>query len=263
MLRGNRKSWELPPRARRIQHQRARIHGYGGTTSACAENTKSEYPQPQSGMELPPRARRIHPTPTCHRWADGTTSACAENTRHRLSQSVKTRNYLRVRGEYNGAMERWDNALELPPRARRIPHALRHRYGTEGTTSACAENTSATSRASLTRWNYLRVRGEYYQLSGAIGPFLELPPRARRILNMGVGIDAVAGTTSACAENTPLSAPPWPRPWNYLRVRGEYPALATLPSAAAELPPRARRILIGVLNRNTIHGTTSACAENT
>ena len=31
-----------------------------------------------------------------------------------------------------------------------------------------------------------------------------------------------AGTTSACAENTPA---PWAsiwNPWNYLRVRGEY-----------------------------------------
>ena len=34
-------------------------------------------------------------------------------------------------------------------------------------------------------------------------------------------------------------------------------------AGVVELPPRARRILIGVLNRNTIHGTTSACAENT
>ena len=55
----------------------------------------------------------------------------------------------------------------------------------------------------------------------------------------------MSGTTSACAENTPI---------NYLRVRGEY---------AHKLPPRARRIPVqGVLEVINV-GTTSACAENT
>ena len=30
-----------------------------------------------------------------------------------------------------------------------------------GTTSACAENTSRFKRSIRSRWNYLRVRGEY------------------------------------------------------------------------------------------------------
>ena len=40
---------ELPPRARRIPQQRRHNTMVGGTTSACAENTRNEsqYPRPQ------------------------------------------------------------------------------------------------------------------------------------------------------------------------------------------------------------------------
>ena len=70
---------ELPPRARRIRRGLVCYVQAGGTTSACAENTRSdrggalfvgnylrvrgEYPDGPLGggqnMELPPRARRI------------------------------------------------------------------------------------------------------------------------------------------------------------------------------------------------------------
>ena len=53
----------------------------------------------------------------------------------------------------------------------------------------------------------------------------------------------VLGTTSACAENTPLSADCTRLSRNYLRVRGEYPRV--------------------IANRIDGGGTTSACAENT
>ena len=71
-------------------------------------------------------------------------------------------------------------------------------------------------------WNYLRVRGEY-----AVAPLLpelakELPPRARRILGTALAEAVSAGTTSACAENTPGEGQPIPCRGNYLRVRGEY-----------------------------------------
>ena len=72
-------SAELPPRARRIQHNQPGTASVRGTTSACAENTphdlgqliafgnylrvRGEYVIPTSErpelMELPPRARRI------------------------------------------------------------------------------------------------------------------------------------------------------------------------------------------------------------
>jgi len=151
---------ELPPRARRIQ---VKYHGHimdRGTTSACAENTASRIPKYHMTwnylrvrgeyclahcsmsfpMELPPRARRIQPVLPKNWFVQGTTSACAENTGlDHLANSID-RNYLRVRGEYQGhgiLPGRWGNYLrvrgeypkqchkerlirELPPRARRI-----------------------------------------------------------------------------------------------------------------------------------------------
>ena len=50
---------------------------------------------------------------------------------------------------------------------------------------------------------------------------------------------------------------------NYLRVRGEYPPGRVTIVSNAELPPRARRILVRKTQKGHHHGTTSACAENT
>ena len=111
---------ELPPRARRIRRDCLYGHAQHGTTSACAENTRSDrggalfvgnYLRVRGEyipmvtilmrfLELPPRARRI-PLKT-HLGAKeiGTTSACAENTNINAGKGVATGNYLRVRGEY-------------------------------------------------------------------------------------------------------------------------------------------------------------------
>ena len=92
---------------------------------------------------------------------------------------------------------------ELPPRARRIQPVLPKNWFVQGTTSACAENTGLDHLANSIDRNYLRVRGEY----------------------QGHGI--------------------LPGRWgNYLRVRGEYIASSFLQFSTAELPPRARRILL-------------------
>ena len=73
----------------------------------------------------------------------------------------------------------------------------------------------------------------------------------------------MAGTTSACAENTATGSAANPQSRNYLRVRGEYLS-ATVPAEAFdELPPRARRILQRAGQVSVGGGTTSACAENT
>ena len=91
--------------------------------------------------ELPPRARRI-PNPG-YTWRPA------------------SKNYLRVRGEYE--IYATLNAIreELPPRARRIPGKSLFDLLKSGTTSACAENTPPPERFSGTPGNYLRVRGEY------------------------------------------------------------------------------------------------------
>ena len=71
----------------------------------------------------------------------GTTSACAENTVPLGHMEV--------------------THMELPPRARRIPHGHELNCKPNGTTSACAENTYDWLYAFEFAWNYLRVRGEY------------------------------------------------------------------------------------------------------
>ncbi len=155
-------SAELPPRARRILGRTESKIRLIGTTSACAENTYPHHHQCPWGwnylrvrgeydmiahhqiciVELPPRARRIRWGLVCYVQAGGTTSACAENTKPVKTSNPNPRNYLRVRGEYAPARPLGIFSSELPPRARRIPAREVMAAATEGTTSACAENTA-------------------------------------------------------------------------------------------------------------------------
>ena len=172
---------ELPPRARRIHSFAQCCAGPPGTTSACAENTpcaasagspkrnylrvRGEYSVPGGVsvimQELPPRARRIQNASRGKQDGVGTTSACAENTHRRFSPVDRTRNYLRVRGEYPHSCYASTVFEELPPRARRILGSRRIRCVQLGTTSACAENTVGVTTVVGGCGNYLRVRGEY------------------------------------------------------------------------------------------------------
>ena len=167
-----------------------------------------------------------------------------------------------MRGEY--LFDRHINRLipELPPRARRIRRQAHTINPTDGTTSACAENTLRGAHAPRCRWNYLRMRGEYRGNYTNLWPLMELPPHARRIptgkaliaenqelppharripreLHEPVATHGTtsacaenthrqssnrrkSGTTSACAENTCRWHPSSLGCWNYLRMRGEY-----------------------------------------
>ena len=233
---------ELPPRARRIPHPFGPVLRERGTTSACAENTtlpqrifqllgnylrvRGEYLERlqrcRDYLELPPRARRIQP--------------------FILPINFGGVNYLRVRGEYPATPSSGSPLLELPPRARRILR-LRFLQGrTQGTTSACAENTPGYYLRGRSDLNYLRVRGEYLHTILTPTEIEELPPRARRIPHKAITARGGDGTTSACAENTTDLAVSLLIMWNYLRVRGEYHKDTIRDLRLAELPPRARRI---------------------
>ena len=181
----------------------------------------------------------------------------------RISAGPPRWNYLRVRGEYASSTCMISTMVELPPRARRIPHHAVIRRNGAGTTSACAENTSPTCCCARWGWNYLRVRGEYSLSHVPTFPAKELPPRARRIRPRIQGRKRPIGTTSACAENTQYANPSGSHAWNYLRVRGEYVTTLEERLDRMELPPRARRILLRSLFQLFCEGTTSACAENT
>ena len=111
---------ELPPRARRIHDTKRPAQAAKGTTSACAENTRTghmpqllnrnylrvrgEYTRSMNDrwsiQELPPRARRIRGCGAGCAGVRGTTSACAENTAQPAGHRKCAWNYLRVRGEY-------------------------------------------------------------------------------------------------------------------------------------------------------------------
>ena len=173
-------------------------------------------------MELPPRARRILLSSDLRSSPAGTTSACAENTSLSPTRQLHAWNYLRVRGEYAVRAPPTPVAMELPPRARRIPFAFKVKTNIFGTTSACAENTFPQFCPTLDTWNYLRVRGEYGHAGREGFPQAELPPRARRILQHFRRPRAYTGTTSACAENTYSRSNHPAFSKNYLRVRGEY-----------------------------------------
>ena len=56
--------------------------------------------------------------------------------------------------------------------------------------------------ATASAGNYLRVRGEYVHEKVHDAAHVELPPRARRILQAAMRNADAKGTTSACAENT-------------------------------------------------------------
>ena len=115
-------------------------------------------------------------------------------------------------------------------------------YVSDGTTSACAENTLEGWPETLSFWNYLRVRGEYNPARSTSQSEMELPPRARRIPNGALCTLKMKGTTSACAENTGGERGAGHTGWNYLRVRGEYIIHVHIRRSNPELPPRARRI---------------------
>ena len=157
---------------------------------------------PVTRSELPPRARRILPRQGGEGVEEGTTSACAENTGEIVDLVDHGRNYLRVRGEYFRLLSARSEPLELPPRARRIRGVMFATYVSDGTTSACAENTLEGWPETLSFWNYLRVRGEYNPARSTSQSEMELPPRARRIRASTPWGVVSMGTTSACAENT-------------------------------------------------------------
>ena len=107
------------------------------------------------------------------------------------------------------------------------------------------------------------MRGEYKHIQKTKKKHPELPLRARRIPTTTRDSGKPTGTTSACAENTGGHTTGKIDYGNYLRVRGEYSRRMLGGMGGGELPPRARRILLGLGPIFLLPGTTSACAENT
>ena len=172
----------------------------------------------------------------------GTTSAHAENTCGEGASRCRWWNYLRARGEYKNHGMGPSLYMELPPRTRRIHAPAGVNNLVDGTTSAHAENTPKWLPVRALAGNYLRARGEYFQISISGIMTLELPPRTRRIPHGSTPACVYVRTTSAHAENTGTHRHGRTPNGNYLRARGEYPPSPSAASATWELPPRTRRI---------------------
>ena len=136
----------------------------------------------------------------------------------------------------------WSEILgEIPPRARRRAGGGGDVVGDHGNTSACAEKSAAGVVAGVIARKYLRVRGEELHVADAHDRRREIPPRARRRVTIQDTLTKYLGNTSACAEKSSMTAPPWNSTRKYLRVRGEERVRAGDGDVRAEIPPRARR----------------------
>ena len=150
----------------------------------------------------------------------GITSACAEQTRRSPWRADVPRDHLRVCGADSPGVRPCKSIWGSPPRVRsRLPVQARLR-GETGITSACAEQTStATPRMSFRR-DHLRVCGADPLLGDARACGEGSPPRVRSRLFVAPVLSAVAGITSACAEQTSSRARFLVDSWDHLRVCG-------------------------------------------
>ena len=105
------------------------------------------------------------------------------------------------------------------------------------------------------------MRGEEDSDAGAAVIRRELPPHARRRVQLVGGRAYMLGITSACAEKSQAVASWAGRVWNYLRMRGEESPVRWQTFASMELPPHARRRGPASSSTQRKPGITSACAE--
>ena len=230
----------LPPRVRSRSRRGYRQHVGRGITSACAEQTTA--PKAMTGTPrdylrvcgadlvvfgvygddggLPPRVRSRQPVLTGREASRGITSACAEQTQSSAQPPSSGGDYLRVCGA-DGYLGRFTGrGTGLPPRVRsRQPPLVRLRT-VRRITSACAEQTIRPLLTTERLRDYLRVCGADGFDKVIPCAWRGLPPRVRsRRLIAGL-VDIGLGITSACAEQTSISACSAARSSDYLRVCG-------------------------------------------
>ena len=152
--------------------------------------------------ELPPHARRRDFWFLSFLKNHGITSACAEKRHPSCARRCLLGNYLRMRGEETHASRRVRLNQELPPHARRRAWTNAGKTVAFGITSACAEKRGVFQHRPRCAGNYLRMRGEEPEYLPRSMPAMELPPHARRRVEMKNVFDNTQGITSACAEKS-------------------------------------------------------------
>ena len=210
-----------------------------------------------------PRARRRR---SVQSWLDNygrSISACAEETWRSERGTLLPRVDLRVCGGDEPPEAFRAFVKGRSPRARR--RRLRDGRGMvlPGSISACAEETRRCSCCTVTGRVDLRVRGGDEDVGRIKDATCGRSPRARRRRGSAVDHGELAGSISACAEETRHHDSADDGVKVDLRVRGGdisyLPDVASMPGRS----PRARRRLLDANLGAQLHGSISACAEET
>ena len=107
-----------------------------------------------------------------------------------------------MRGEEDHFALSAENLQELPPYARRREKLVPEFVLQIGITSACAEKSFEFLKFCDHARNYLRMRGEEVPKHALPRVPLELPPHARRRVDLVPQWNIGVGITSACAEKS-------------------------------------------------------------
>ncbi len=272
-----------PPPARRAQHAVLAQGVHARPTSACAESTtangvahrhrpthlrlrgehRSATPSSTGTADPPPPARRARSRVSVFGNRTRPTSACAESTRCFRRRSAAPATHLRLRGEHALITLGVGGLIDPPPPARRAPEGREERAALPRPTSACAESTGRTGRASRAPATHLRLRGEHVVAKVSAPRSADPPPPARRAQACDDPRGDERRPTSACAESTGSCCSGSTSVPTHLRLRREHARRLAQDSVSADPPPPARRA--HQLGHQLLDGErpTSACAEST
>ena len=193
----------------------------------------------------------------------GITSACAEQTPWPMLAARWAGDHLRVCGA-DALVPLWVAAmLGSPPRVRsRLVRRL-HPALPPGITSACAEQTHGADRHGQDFGDHLRVCGADVDGRDKTERVLGSPPRVRSRLLAMLAAAVRAGITSACAEQTGVTACGNALTEDHLRVCGADQNVRPERPCGGGSPPRVRSRPQDAQGGQAWSGITSACAEQT
>ena len=171
--------------------------------------------------------------------------------------------HLRVCGADNHAAHQSGTVKGSPPRVRSRQSIEDLSSHILGITSACAEQTYRFAIGLIGVWDHLRVcgadnpyRNNQRQMAGS-------PPRVRSRRRRTSRVPAVAGITSACAEQTCSLGYGESLAGDHLRVCGADSITSDKIKAGQGSPPRVRSRPDTETATANPTGITSACAEQT
>ena len=212
-------------------------------------------------FRVPPPARRSTPATRGRPASRFGSSACAEIDPHPACLAIRSRRFLRLRGDRPSGGVRTNSAFMVPPPARRSTRFSVAIPSWWTGSSACAEIDPGTRLVGQGSMRFLRLRGDRPGEATAIGVAPEVPPPARR----STLVDAMQAVepfgSSACAEIDPVHIPSRPRKTRFLRLRGDRPQHRAGRRYRPLVPPPARRSTLRGNHGAPAQCGSSACAE--